>query len=158
MKKTGVVIALVLVVLLLITGVVVYKTISKPKVVDKVTKQDDSQPTDVVPTIDPSVSVDLVKSKAKANTVDLTISGMGSKYVSVGYELSYDSLGLIKGVNSGSKPIDVINKDSFDREVYLGTCSKNDCKPDAGVKKVSIVLEFTDSAGKKSQFSKDYDL
>ena len=78
--------------------------------------------------------------------------------MSVAYELSYESQGLIKGVNSGSKPIDTTDKDSFEREVYLGTCSKNDCKPDVGVTKISVVLEFTDKDGKRSQYSKDFEL
>ena len=76
----------------------------------------------------------------------------------VAYELTYESQGLVKGVNSGSKPIDVAGKDSFEREVYLGTCSRNVCKSDGGVKSVSVVLEFTGESGKKSQFSKEYPL
>ncbi len=156
MKKQYLLIA-ALVVLLLATGGVVYKVAFAPKppapIVDN--NPDESE---ALPTVDSSVVVDVAKSPTKANTVVLSVKGMKSKYTSVGYELTYDSQGLIKGVNSGSKPIDVTDKDAFDREVYLGTCSKNDCKPDAGVTKVSIVLEFTDAAGKKSQFTKDYDL
>jgi hypothetical protein len=78
--------------------------------------------------------------------------------VSVGYELTYESQGLIKGVDSGSSAIDVTGKDTFERDIYLGTCSRNVCKPDPGVTKVSVVLKFTDKSGQKSQFSKDYDL
>jgi hypothetical protein len=121
-------------------------------------KQSDEEVSDTLPQADASIVVKLVKSAAKANTVVLSASGLGGKIVSVGYELSYDSQGLIKGVQSGSKPIETAGQDTFEREVYLGTCSKNDCKPDAGVTKVSIVLEFTDTNGKKSQYSKDYDL
>ena len=146
-----------LAVLLLVTGIVVYKALFTTKTQPKEQTQIE-ETTDTLPTADPSIQVKLIKSTAKANSVILSASGLGSNIVSVGYELSYDSQGLIKGVNSGSKPIDTTGKDTFEREVYLGTCSKNDCKPDAGVTKVSIVLEFTDKDGKKSQFSKDYDL
>ncbi|KKU83092.1 MAG: hypothetical protein UY10_C0015G0014 [Microgenomates group bacterium GW2011_GWA2_47_8] len=88
----------------------------------------------------------------------LSATGLGAKVSAIAYELTYESQGLIKGVNSGSKPIDVIGQASFSREVYLGTCSRNVCKPDLGIKSVSVVLEFTNASGKKSQFTKDYDL
>lgn len=142
-----------LAVLLLATGFVVYKAVSaKPaavveEVIDEVS----------LPDVDASVAVTLEKA-AKANTVVLNVVGLDSKYSTIGYEFSYESKGLIKGVNSGSKPTDVAGKSEFEREVYLGTCSKNDCTPDVGVTKVSVVLQFTDTEGKQSQFSKDFDL
>ena len=43
----------------------------------------------------------------------LTVSALASKYATVAYELTYDSQGLIKGVNSGSKPVDVAGKDTL---------------------------------------------
>ena len=111
-----------------------------------------------LPEADPSIKVSAVFSKTKDNAVELSASGLSGKVSFVAYEMTYESGGLVKGVNSGSKPIETSGKDSFSREVYLGTCSKNVCKPDAGVKKVSVVMEFTDSNGKKSQFSKDFPL
>lgn len=143
-----------LAVLLLLTGVVVYKAVapsSEPLPAEE-------EVTELLPEADPSIVVDVALAKAKANTVVLTVSNLGGKYLTVGYELTYDSQGLIKGVNSGSKPIEVAGEGGFEREVYLGTCSRNVCKPDLGVTKVSIVLEFTASDGKKSQFSKEFEL
>ena len=143
-----------LVVLLVITGFIVYKAVApakEPNVVEE-------EVIDILPEADPALVVSLTPSKAKANTVVLHVSNLGSKYQAVGYELSYDSQGLIKGVNSGSKPIDVTGQDGFEREVYLGTCSRNVCKPDLGVEKVSVVLEFTATDAKKSQFSKEFTL
>ncbi|MBU2459752.1 hypothetical protein KKG44_01390 [Patescibacteria group bacterium] len=147
-----------LVVLLIVTGVVVYKAVFAPKLQLPVVKEEKEQvkPTPVV--ADSNLVVIAKWSKAASNTVVLSVSNLNSKYQNVAYELTYDSQGLIKGVNSGSKPIDVIGKDSFQREIYLGTCSRNVCKPDLGIKQVSVVLEFTDSLGQKSQFSKDFDL
>ena len=144
-----------LAVLLIVTGVVVYKAVapSKEPVVEQTQEEQDL----TLPQVDSSVAVSLEKA-AKANTVVLNVKGLASKYSTVGYEFSYDSKGLIKGVNSGNKPLDVAGKDSFDREVYLGTCSRNDCTPDTGVTKITVTLEFTDTTGKKSQFSKDFDL
>lgn len=158
MKNRMMIIYGVIAILLIGTGFAVYKVLA-PKPAPKVTTaSDDTLLSETLPPADDSIKVNLVKSASKANTVVLTANGLGEKIVSVGYELSYDSNGLIKGVNSGSKPIDTTGQNSFTREVYLGTCSKNDCKPDVGVTKISVVLEFTDKDGKKSQFSKDYDL
>lgn len=153
-NKMGIIVA-VLVLLLGSTGFVVYKVLVPAKQTFKPVQ--DEELVEVLPQVDASVKVEVVKSKSADNTVVMNVTGLGGKMVSVAYELTYDSQGLIKGVNSGSKPIDTAGKDSFEREVYLGTCSRNVCKPDVGVKKVSVVLEFTDKDAKKSQFAKDYD-
>lgn len=144
-----------LAVLLIVTGTVVYRALAPSS--EPVPAQEE-EITEVLPQADASILVNLALSRAKDNTVILKVNNLSSKYTSVGYELTYDSQGLIKGVNSGSKPIEVAAQDGFEREVYMGTCSRNVCKPDLGVAKVSVALEFTDTAGKKSQFSKEFDL
>ncbi len=153
-KKVGLIIAGV-VALLLITGVVVYKSVFSGK--PGVTTQEEVQQLDL-PTVDSSISVNLTKSKTEANTVVISVKGMGGTMSTIAYELTYDSEGLIKGVNSGSKPADVAGQDVFERPIYLGTCSRNVCKADKGVSKVTLNLVFTDTSGKQSQFSKDYTL
>jgi len=153
-KKTGIIVG-VLVLLLIITGVVVYKAVFSVKPATNVTE--DITPV-ILPPVDSSISVDLIKSTSAANTVVISIKGLGSKMTTIAYEMTYDSQGLIKGVNSGSKPADVTGKNLFEREIYLGTCSRNVCKPDTGVSKVTLNLEFTDTSGQKSQFSQDYTL
>lgn len=152
-KKTGI-IAGILALLLVVTGAVVYKAVSA-KPATQVTE--DITPI-ILPPVDSSISVDLTESKSAANTVIISIKGLAGKMTTIAYEMTYDSQGLIKGVNSGSKPADVTGKDTFERDIYLGTCSRNVCKPDVGVSKVTLNLEFTDSTGSKSQFSKDYTL
>ncbi|MFZ5535434.1 MAG: hypothetical protein ACOY3M_04790 [Patescibacteria group bacterium] len=144
-----------LAILVVVTGVVVYKVVAPSAEPAPVPEE---EVVENLPEADASIVVDASFSKVKDNTVVLKVSALGSKYTTVGYELTYDSQGLIKGVNSGSKPVEVAGQDGFEREVYLGTCSRNVCKPDLGVTKVTIVMEFTDTAGKKSQFSKDFDL
>lgn len=145
----------VLVVLLLVTGVVVVKALTGSKAPAVVEEEGIDLS---LPPVDSSVQVELTESSAKENTVVINVSGLGSKMTSVAYELTYESEGLIKGVNSGSKPIDVAGQDSFEREIYLGTCSRNVCKADTGVGTISLVLEFTDTNGDRFQFSKEYDL
>lgn len=143
-----------LTVLLVLTGFVVYKAVAPAPEAPPVEEEEIIS----LPEADPSIVVSAAFSKAKANTVILKVSNLKNTYSTVGYELTYDSQGLIKGVNSGSKPIEVAGQDGFEREVYLGTCSRNVCKPDLGVEKVSVVLEFTDNSGKRSQFTKDFDV
>jgi hypothetical protein len=154
-NKTKIIIG-VLLVLLLGTGVLVFGVVSKSKSTPVVVQPTDTP--EVLPTVSSTVTVTAALSKAAANTVTITAKGLDSNYVSVGYELTYESQGLIKGVDSGSSAIDVTGKDVFSRDIYLGTCSRNVCKPDPGVTKVSVVLKFTDKSGKKSQFSGDFPL
>lgn len=151
-KKTGI-IAGILALLLVVTGVVVYKAVFSGKPATEGTE--DITPTTVEP-VDASISVDLTKSETAANTVVVSVKGMGGKMVSVAYELMYESKEVTQGVTG--KSVDVSGKDTFSRNLYLGTCSRNVCTPHLGVSSVNLVLVFTDSAGKKSQFSKDYDL
>ncbi len=142
----------IFIVLAVIGGVVAYKTILSPKPAKPVVEE---QPIESLPAVEASVQIDVSKNKTKDNTVVLSVSGLGNKYSLIRYELSYDSQGITQGVTS--KPLEVSGKDSFVRDdIYLGTCSRNVCRPHLGVKKVSVVLEFTDTSGKKSQFSKDY--
>lgn len=141
--------------LLLISGLVVYKTVTAPKSEEPV---EEEEIVDVLPEVDASVDVSVTESRSKANAIIVAVSGLASKYVTVAYEITYDSEGLIKGVNSGSKPVDVAGEDGFEREIYLGTCSRNVCKPDTGVTSITAVLEFTDTAGKRSQFTGEFPL
>jgi hypothetical protein len=149
-------IIVILAVALLGTGFVVYRVIADNT--RPLPQSETEQGEAVLPEVDESVKVTVGWSTSESNTVTVSVTGMESKMVSLGYELTYVSEGLIKGVNSGSKPLDVSGKDAFDRDIYLGTCSRNVCKPDTGVTDVSIALEFTDTSGQKFQFTEDYTL
>lgn len=106
---------------------------------------------------DSSIVADVSWSKVKDNTIVLSITGLKSGYTKVAYEVSYETLGVVQGVTAS--PLDITGKETFTRDdIYLGTCSRNVCRPHTGVKKVSLVLEFTDTSGKKSQLTKDFDL
>jgi hypothetical protein len=155
MKKKTIGIILGIVVLLLAgTGFAVYRVLFTQKPPAPAAED----VVDTVPQVDASVIVNAKKSTVKNDAIVLSVSGMAGKMNSIGYEVSYESKGLVKGVNSGSKPIDVAGSDTFEREIYLGTCSRNVCTPDPGVTKVSIDLKFTDTSEKVSTFSKDFEL
>ncbi len=155
MKVKTPVLAAILGVLLLITGIVAYKAAfgSKPQV------QPVDQEEEVIslPPADASIMVDITKSKVKDNTVVLSVSALDSKYTKLSYELSYETQGIVQGVTSA--PLDISGKDEFVRDdIYLGTCSRNVCKPHPGVTKISAVIIFTDTDGKKSQFTGEFEL
>lgn len=106
---------------------------------------------------DSAIVAGVTWSKVKDNTIELLITGLKGNYTKVAYEVSYETQGVVQGVTT--KPLDIAGKDTFIRDdIYLGTCSRNVCRPHTGVKKVSLVLEFTDTSGKKSQLTKDYTL
>ena len=116
----------------------------------------DAQTEDIA-VADSAIQVTLGWSKTKNNTLVLSLAGMGSKYTSAAYEITYETKGTVQGLID--KPMDITGKDTFVKDdIYLGTCSKNVCTPHTGVTKVSLVLKFTATDGKQSQFSKDFDL
>jgi len=151
MKKKILPVAIGLVVIiLLITGFLLMRKSPEPKVVEE-------EQVELINAADSAITATVTWSRLKDNTIVLSISGLSGKYSSVAYEVSYETNGVVQGVTS--KPLDIAGKDTFTRDdIYLGTCSRNVCRPHTGVKKVSLVLEFTDSAGKKSQLTKDFDL
>ncbi len=155
MKKKKIIIAGVLILTVLAVGIGTVGVLSQPKKEAKVAVEEN--PPEVLETLASTVVVNVAKSKTKDNTIVLEVAGMQGKYTTVAYELSYDSEGIVQGVTT--KPLDVAGKDSFLRDdIYMGTCSRNVCRPHPGVKKVTLVLEFTATSGKKSQFTKDFDL
>lgn len=155
MKNKMVILFVVMGLLLGGTGFVVYKALTPaPKIAQTI---EEETPVEETQPLDPSIQVELTKSRVKDNTVVLSVKGLRGNVRTIAYELSYTSQGIIQGVTS--KPVDVTGKDSFVRDdIYLGTCSRNVCRPHTGVKSVTVVLEFTNASGTKSQFSKDYDL
>lgn len=157
-KKVLIIVGVVAAVLAIITGIIIKNLIGGPAPTTGSSLLEQQKTNASQEPLDPSIKVTASWSKAKNNTVTLSVTGMGAKVSTLAYEFSYESQGLIKGVNSGSNPISVAGSDNFSRDVYLGTCSKNDCRPDLGVNKVSVVIEFNNTDGKQSQFSGDFTL
>lgn len=142
----------VLVLIIIVFMVGGYFFVQKSKLTSDVKKA-----TGVIVSNNQSVVVAIVRNNTKDNTLILSISGLQSMYMTVAYELTYDSQGLTQGITS--RPIEITGKESFVRDdIYLGTCNKNLCRPHLDVNQVSLVLELTKLNGEKSQFSKDFDL
>lgn len=155
MKLKTPVLAGILGVLLLVAGVVAYKAAfaTKPKPV----ATEEEEVVETLPAADAAISVSIAKSKVKDNTVVLSVSGLAAKYAKLSYELSYETQGIVQGVTSA--PLDIADKGQFVRDdIYLGTCSRNVCKPHTGVKNISAVIIFTDTSGAKSQYTGEFEL
>lgn len=107
-----------------------------------------------LPQVDASVVVDL-KPKSDNKSVILSVSNIPAGTESIEYELSYTTdKGLPKGALG---KIDLKGVSEITRDILLGTCSKNTCTYDTGVKSVSLVLRFNSVEG-TSQYTKEYSL
>jgi len=102
------------------------------------------------------VEVDLTPRSDK-KAVILKISKISPEITSVDYELAYETRGgLSRGV-LGKVDIET-GQELILREILLGTCSRNVCVYDEGVKKVSLTLKFNKAGGVSSGFAKEYEL
>lgn len=146
---------IIIAVVVVIIGVVGFFALSRSsKKVTPVTTTGDEDQVSALPAADPSIVVDL-KARADRKEVTLTVAKIPSGTSSIEYELSYTtSEGLPKGAIG---KIDVSGKSDIERNILLGTCSKNVCTYDNGVSSVNLVLKFNSADG-ATQFSKDYPL
>jgi len=120
--------------------------------------------TEVAPSPTTSIALSEVSEDVEVNltsrydkkAVILTISQIAPETTSIDYELSYETAkGLPRGV-LGTLHLKG-GEEKAEREILLGTCSRNVCVYDEGVKKVNLVLKFNSSSG-SSQFQKEYEL
>lgn len=155
MQKPGIIIIGITFIVLSVIGIGITSILRARQTKPIVLQEEQADVT--IPAADSSIEATVARHGSKDSTVVLTISGLKGQYASILYELSYESKGIVQGVTS--RPLDVAGKDTFIRDdIYLGTCSKNVCRPHAVVRKVFLVLEFTDTNGKISQLAKDFDL
>lgn len=155
MNKKTIVIVLLIGLMLFATSVVFMKAWTPATQIASKADEPEEAPRIATEAMDSSITVAVARSKGKDNTVALTLQGLGGNVRMVAYEVSYESQGIVQGVTS--KPLDVSGKDTFVRDdIYLGTCSRNVCRPHPGVKSVSVVLELQNANGTKSQFSREF--
>lgn len=107
----------------------------------------------IIPTVDASVRVDLTSQNNKE--VVLTIEQIPAGTASIEYELSYlASGGLPKGV-IGTIPIN--GEDNIERKITLGTCSSGRCVYDQGVETIKVSLKFDGDYGSRL-FEKEFEI
>lgn len=108
---------------------------------------------ELIPTIDSSVIVDLKSLDKKEVTLTLENLPLGTTMVE--YELSYLAQGgLLKGKIGN---IEVKDEKKIQRKITLGTCSAGTCVYDQGVEKIEVSLKFTGSYGEKI-FKREYNI
>lgn len=152
MKNKQIYIIVGILVALLIGGFGVWKLVLSNPSQDAVEEEEEEI---VLPPVDDSVEVKLVARDDK-RAVILTVSNIPDDTTSIEYELSYNTAaGLPKGAIG---KIRLKNESSIEREILLGTCSRNVCRYDEGVTEVELVLRFNASDGGASQFQESYEL
>lgn len=124
---------------------------------EPVVKENEGQQlNDVLPPIDPSVEITLA-SRGDKKEVKLTIKKIPQDTVSLEYELSYfTGTGLSRGTFTPT-PVDLKGATEFERDILLGTCSRNVCSYDEGVKSITLTVKFNSAKG-SSQFKKEFPL
>lgn len=151
MKKNHIILLITLVVLVLVIGggYLVIKNLTKSA---PPPQQEEIQTE--LPAADTSIVVDL-KPKADKKSVVLSVSKIPADTTSIEYELSYlTGAGLPKGALG---KISLNGVTEIERDILLGTCSKNTCTYDTGVTSIKLVLRFNSDKG-ASQFTKEYPL
>lgn len=96
--------------------------------------------------------VDL-KPRFDKKAVFLKIASFPAQLSTIEYELNYEAKEGPRGVLG---TINYKNENSIQREILLGTCSKNVCRYDEGVTKVTLTIVF--KAGKTEKFQGQFDL
>lgn len=133
--------------------VVVFAYFNKPKPKQDNLQDDILPKSEIIPTVDASVMVDLTSKNNKE--VILNINKIPSGTMSIEYELSYLAKGdLPKGV-IGTISID--NEDVIERKITLGTCSSGKCVYDQGVEKIKVSLKFSGDYGNRL-FEKEFEI
>src|SRR3989344_402419 len=149
-NKSALIISVVVLAVVLIGGFLVIKNLTQP--VAPVIEEEEEVSN--LPPADPSIVVN-VTPKSDGKAVIMTIAKIPLGTQSIEYEFNYTTgEGLPKGTIG---KIDVNGKSELEREILLGTCSKNKCTYDTGVTSVNVVLRFNHPDG-ATQLSKDFSL
>jgi len=155
MKKTTILIIIILIVMLIAGGFIFSKTLSNkgPKATPTPTPKEN-----IIETI-PNDSLNIkLEPRYDKKAVTIITEGLLEKgFKEFEYEISYDTEdGLTQGSFS-REPITITNN-PFEREILLGTCSKNVCKYDKGVKNIKLTFRLKDNGGKTKIWEKEFNI
>lgn len=126
---------------------------SKKEVAKETTKEVLPE-SEIIPTIDSSVKVDL-KAENNNHEVVLTIDGIPTGTTDIEYELSYLAKKTLPKGAMGT--VEVKASNSIEKKITLGTCSSGTCVYDEDVESVEVSLRFNSESGSKS-FKKEFAL
>ncbi len=116
--------------------------------------QDDTEP---IPTVGPEVKVKLVSIQPKKE-VKLVVEGVPAKTTSLEYEFTYSTKEQeSEGVFSTARPKEgeTIFPKTFERQITLGTCSKNVCRYHSITSDIVVRLKFEGEYGSRL-FEKEF--
>lgn len=152
-NKTMMIVAVAAVVVLLIGGYFVFAS----KKQTPAPKQNTTQALDegeVLPTVDPSVKVDLTSTNGKKEVV-LKVDNIPSGTDTIDYELSYQE--KTKGLQGAIGTITTNGEKTYEKKITLGTCSSGKCVYHDVVGAIKVTLKFS-IGGAQQIFEKDYDI
>lgn len=152
-NKRIVIIAVVAIVLVLAGGYLVFASQKKAPA----PKQNTSQALDegeVLPTVDPSVKVDLTSTNGKKEVL-LKVDNIPQGTEAIDYELSYQE--KTKGLQGAIGTISPNGEKMYEKKITLGTCSSGKCVYHEVVGAIKVTLKFT-IGGVQQIFEKDYDI
>lgn len=149
-KKLIIIAGCIIVIFILVNIIMSLGKKQKPQVI----KTEDVLPqSQLIPTIDSSVEVDLTSSDKKE--VVLKINKIPAGTQTIEYELSYlTKEDLPKGVIG---TINLKEENSIKRKITLGTCSSGKCVYDQGVENIKVSLKFNGNYGSKL-FEKEFEI
>lgn len=149
--KKAVLIIFPILILLAIGGLLVLKNGLQPSVQVEVTPTPtvESIPVKTLEESNP-YGVSLITSRSDKKGVTLKISSFPPGLKTIEYELNYEAKEGPRGVLG---TINYKGEDKIQREILLGTCSKNVCRYDEGVTAVKLTIVFRGDKTEKFQGS-----
>lgn len=145
MKKTALIFGLIII-LLLAGGILFWKVTKKKEVKPPPPVVEEEIPIEDLLTTNP-FGVSLTP-RADKKAVILKIATPSADLKTIEYELTYETTEAPQGVLG---KIDYQGEKTLEREIILGTCSKNVCRYHTGVKKVTLTLKFIGEKVRKFQ-------
>ncbi len=153
MDRNKIIIAVVVIVLLLLGGLFFLSNKN-----GKNQSSQTQQNSDVLPTVDSSVKVD-IKGVESNHKIEMTIAGVPKGTQSIDYEITYETVdGGLPGISSTVEVQDGADKVVVPADkLELGTCSSGTCVHPKITGKIHVNLKFNGTYGSKI-YSNDFNL
>jgi hypothetical protein len=155
-KKTILPIAAIALVVLALVGYLVTRP-AAPPLAKKAIQITQAPENEIIPTVGPEVQVSL-KSITPKQEIKLIVEGVPDKTTSIEYELTYSTKKQeSEGVFSTAKPKEPATTfgKTFERQITLGTCSRNVCTYHEITSDIKVTLKFEGDYGSKL-FQKEF--
>ncbi len=155
-KKTILPIAAIALVVIVLAGYLLTRP-AAPPLVKKTIQITQAPENEIIPTVGPEVQVSL-KPITPKQEIKLTIEGVPEKTTSIEYELTYSTKEQeSEGVFSTARPKEPATTFGtlFERQITLGTCSRNVCRYHAITSDMKVTVKFEGDYGSKL-FQKEF--